>query len=319
MQPQQNLNANSAGDQFCAQCGSPMPKEMRFCRSCGNRLGEGPAEYTPTVRLPHATGAAGAGTTPFYPGVNAPLVQQPGKFRKKRRLGFTGMTWLWIILGLFFLSGGVLSALRKNMPGGRPTITINAPRSYFGVNRFDANDQGVTFNVVEPPDGPADKAGLVGGDIITSFDGQTAKTNSEMMDLLRKTPIGKEVEVIYLRDGISHTTKLKTISEDDFDRLRDVDRPAGMFGFESNRSERVNDPVTKTYGVRLNYVRPNGPADLFGIREGDIITEFDKVPIRTPEELTSRVSRATPKQVVVVVVVRNGETLKIPVTMGTRN
>ena len=319
MQPQQNLNANSAGDQFCAQCGSPMPKEMRFCRSCGNRLGEGPAEYTPTVRLPHATGAAGAGTTPFYPSVNAPLVQQPGNFRKKRRLGFTGMTWLWIILGLFFLSGGVLSALRKNMPGGRPTITINAPRSYFGVNRFDANDQGVTFNVVEPPDGPADKAGLVGGDIITSFDGQTAKTNSEMMDLLRKTPIGKEVEVIYLRDGISHTTKLKTISEDDFDRLRDVDRPAGMFGFESNRSERVNDPVTKTYGVRLNYVRPNGPADLFGIREGDIITEFDKVPIRTPEELTSRVSRATPKQVVVVVVVRNGETLKIPVTMGTRN
>ena len=108
--------------------------------------------------------------------------------------------------------------------------------------------------MVEPPDGPADKAGLVGGDIITSFDGQTAKNNSEMMDLLRRTPIGKEVEVIYLRDGISHTTKLKTISEDDFDRLRDIDRPAGMFGFESNRTERVNDPATKTYGVRLNWV-----------------------------------------------------------------
>jgi hypothetical protein len=316
MQPQQNLNANSTGDQFCAQCGSPMPKGMRFCRSCGNRLGEGPAEYTATVRLPHATGAAGAGTTPFYPGGRAPLVQQPGNFRKKRRLGFTGMTWLWIVLGLFFLSGGVLSALRKNIQI-RPGITINAPpRSYFGPNKFYAADQGVTFNVVEPPDGPADKAGLVGGDIITSFDGQTAKNNSEMMDLLRRTPIGKEVEVIYLRDGISHTTRLKTISEDDFDRLHDIERPAGMFGFESDRTERVSDPATKTYGVRLKYVRPNGPADLFGIKVGDIITEFDKVPIRTAEELVSRVHRASPKQVVEVVVVRNGETLKIPVTMG---
>jgi len=225
------------------------------------------------------------------------------------------MTWLWIVLGLFFLSGGVLSALRKNIPG-RPTITINAPRSYFGVNKFEAADQGVTFNVVEPPGGPADKAGLVGGDIITSFDGQRAKNNSEMMDLLRRTPIGKEVEVIYLRDGISNTTKLKTISEDDFDRLRDIDRPEGMFGFESNRSERVSDPATKTYGVRLNWVKQNGPADLFGIKEGDIITQFDKVPIRTPEELVSRVHRAAPKQVVEVVVVRNGQIIKIPVTMG---
>jgi membrane-associated protease RseP (regulator of RpoE activity) len=319
MQPQENLNANSASDQFCAQCGSPMPKEMRFCRSCGNRLGEGPAEYTPTVRLPQATGATGAGTTPFYPGVNAPLVQQPTNFRKKRRLGFTGMTWLWIVLGLFFLSGGVLSALRKNIPGG-PRITINAPpRSKFGVNRFEAADQGVTFSVVEPPDGPADRAGLVGGDIITSFDGQTPKNNSEMTDLLRRTPIGKEVEVIYLRDGISHTTKLKTISEDDFDRLRDIDRPEGMFGFDTGRTERVIDPATKTYGLRLNWVRPNGPADLFGIKEGDIITEFDKVPIRTAQELESRVHRAAPKKVVEVGVVRNGETLKIPVTMGSTN
>jgi len=294
-----------------------MPKEMRFCRSCGNRLGEGSAEYTQTVRFPNTTGTAGAGTTPFYPSVNAPLIQPAGNFRKKRRLGFTGMTWLWIVLGLFFLTGGVLSALRKNLPG-RPSIAVTPRRSYFGVDDFDTAAQGVTFDAVEPAGGPADKAGLVGGDIITSFDGQTVRTDSEMMDLLRRTPIGKQVEVIYLRDGISKTTKLTTISEDEFDRLRDVgDRPEGMFGFESNRTERVNDPATKTYGVRLKWVRQNGPADLFGIKEGDIITEFDKVPIRTAQELVSRVHRASPKQVVEVVVVRNGETLKIPVTMGS--
>jgi membrane-associated protease RseP (regulator of RpoE activity) len=317
MQPQPNLNPSSSGEQFCAQCGLPMPKEMRFCRSCGNRLGEGSAEYTQTVRFPNVTGAAGAGTTPFYPSVNAPLIQQSsGNFRKRRRLGFTGMTWLWIVLGLFFLTGGVLSALRKNFPP-RPRITVNAPRSYFGVDGFDTSDQGVTFDAVEPAGGPADKAGLVGGDIITSFDGQAVKTESQMMDLLRKTPVGKTVEVIYLRDGISRTTKLTTISESEFDQLRGGgDRPEGMFGFDTGRTERVSDPVTKTYGVRLKWVRPNGPADLFGIKEGDIITEFDKVPIRTPRELESRVHRAAPRSVVEVVVLRDGQTLKIPVTMG---
>ena len=294
-----------------------MPNEMRFCRSCGHRLGEGPAEYTETVRFSGTTGAAGAGTTPFYPSVNAPLIQKGGSFRKKkRRFGFTGMTWLWIVLGLIFLTGGIMSAFRRSFPP-RTAITINAPRSYFGVDDFDTAAQGVTFDVVEPADGPADKAGLVGGDIITSFDGKTVRTDSEMMDLLRRTPIGKVVDVVYLRDGISHTTKLTTMSEDEFDRLRDIgDRPEGMLGFESGRTERVNIPETKTFGVRLNWVRPNGPADLFGLKEGDIITEFDKVPIRTAQELTSRVHRAAPKSVVEVVVIRNGETLKIPVTMG---
>jgi membrane-associated protease RseP (regulator of RpoE activity) len=317
MQPQQDLNANGPGEQLCAQCGSPMPQQMRFCRSCGNRLGEGPAEYTPTVRFPNATAGSGAGTTPFYPSVNAPLIQQSGgSYRKKRRLGFTGMTWVWIILGLVFLTGGVMSALRKNFPP-RATISVSPTRSYFGVDDFDTAAQGVTFDVAEPAGGPADKAGLVGGDIITSFDGQSVKTDSEMMDLLRRTPIGKTVEVVYLRDGVSRTTKLTTMSEDEFDRLRDVgDQPAGMFGFESNRTTRVNNPETKTYGVKLDWVRQNGPADLFGIKEGDIITAFNGVPIRTAQELVSRVHRATPRSVVEVVLIRDGQTLKIPVTMG---
>jgi len=317
MQPQENFSANSPSEQFCVQCGSPMPREMRFCRSCGSRLGEGPAEYTETVRFPHTTAQpSGGATTPFYASVNAPLIRPAETSCKRRRRGFTGMTWLWILLAFFFVTGGALSALRRNFPH-RPTIAIVPTRSYFGVNGFDTTDQGVTFDAVEPVDGPADKAGLVGGDIITTFDGQTVRGQSQMIDLLRRTPIGKTVEVIYLRDGISHTTRLTTISEDESNRLGDVgDRPQGMFGFETNRTTRVNNPETKTFGVRLDYVRPNGPADLFGIKEGDIITEFDKIPIRTSRELAARVHRTSPRSVVEVVVIRDGQTIKIPVTLG---
>src|ERR1044072_143155 len=179
MQPQQNF---SAGDQTCSQCGSAMPRDMRFCRNCGNRLGEGPAESTPSDLLP-STRPRTTGTTPFYPSIDAPLMQQSGgKFKRRRRMGFVGTTWMWIGLAAFFAMGGAMSLL-KNLPP-RGSMTIGQQRSYAGVNDFDAVDQGATFKDVEPPGGPADKAGLVGGDIITSFDGKAIKDDDDIMSLL---------------------------------------------------------------------------------------------------------------------------------------
>lgn len=233
------------------------------------------------------------------------------------------MTWVWIVLALFFATGAVLSMFVKKNP--RNTLRVNAPeasRSYFGVDGFQATDGDLTFDVVEPAGGPADKAGLVGGDIITSFDGHALRTIDEIIDLLRQTPIGKTVEVIYVRDGVTKKTQLTTESEQGINRLREVgDQPKGLFGFEIDGTTRINVPETKTYGVRIDHVQPNGPADLFGIKEGDIITDFDKVPIRTARELLSRVRRAKPRSTVEVVVLRgpeaNKQTLKIPVTMGS--
>ena len=318
MQPQQNFDASGPGDQICAQCGSPMPKEMRFCRTCGNRLGEGPAEYTETVRLPGVTASRSCGnTTPFYPTFNAPMATvNPG--RRRRRLGFAGTTWLWIALVAFFGMGGIMSLARKPRMS-RPPFTFTV-KSWVGVNQFDTTDGGVTFKNVDTPGGPADKAGLVGGDIITSFDGHPVKRANEMTDLLVNTPIGKQVEVIYSRDGNFHNTQMTTVSQEEYNRLQREygSRPEGqgMFGFQSNRMKRINDPQTKTFGVRIDYIEPNGPADLFGVREGDIITDFDKVPIRTPEEFLGRVRRAKPHSIVDVGLLRNGQQMTIPVTLG---
>ena len=296
-----------------------MPREMRFCRNCGNRLGEGPAEYTQTEILPGSRPRA-TGTTPFYPSVNAPLTPPSGgKFKPRRRLGFVGTTWMWIGLAAFFAMGGAMSLVRKNLPP-RGSITIGQQRSYAGVNDFDAADQGATFKDVEPPGGPADKAGLVGGDIITTFDAKAVKDDDDIMSLLGKTPVGKTVEVIYLRDGIAHTTQLTTISRDELNRLdREFDRRPegkGKFGFESDRTEPVKDPATKTFGVRLKSVTPNGPADLFGIKKDDIITDFDNVPIRTSDELKSRVLRAIPYKTIYLGIIREGQRMTIPVKIG---
>ncbi len=39
-----------------------MPREMRFCRACGQRLGEGLAEYVETVRFDYSPRATAAGS-----------------------------------------------------------------------------------------------------------------------------------------------------------------------------------------------------------------------------------------------------------------
>ena len=328
MQPQPKFSGSTSGDQRgatpCAQCGVPMPPEMRFCRSCGNRLGEGPAEYTETVRLPNGTTAPNAQfSTQYAAGMGGPVTRQyaSGGLSRRRRLGFSGMTWMWIVLGVFFASGGGLSMLKLRLnPRSGPAVFSSAPRSYVGVDGLRTTDGGVTFDDVAPPDSPADKAGLVGGDIITSFDGHTVTTDSQMMDLLRQTPVGKTAEVVYLRDGLTKKTLLTTISETGFNQLRQVydSRPEGRgkFGFDSNRTTNVRNLETKTFGVRIDWIETNGPADLFGIKTGDIITDFDKTPIRTSGELLLRVRRAIPKSLIEVGVLRDGQPLKIPVTMG---
>jgi hypothetical protein len=330
MQPQRKFSGSGSGsaDQsgaiVCGQCGAPMPPGMRFCRTCGNRLGEGPAEYTETVRLPNGANAPNAQFNAQYAaGMGGPMARQnvSGHLRR-RRLGFSGMTWMWIVLGVFFASGGALSSLKLRGPrsGAGPAAIFSSPRSFLAVNGLRTTDGGVTVTDSSPPDGPADKAGLVGGDIITSFDGHTVTSDSQMMDLLRQTPIGKAVEVAYLRDGVTKKTLLTTISEAGFNQLKQLfdSRPEGRgkFGFDSNRTKSVSNPESKIFGVRINWVDINGPADLFGIKVGDIITDFDNTPIRTSEELLSRVRRAKPKSVVQVGVLRDGQPLKIPVTMG---
>lgn len=307
-----------------------MPRDLRFCRNCGYRLGEGPAEYTETVRFENGrpvnlANNSATSSQPFataYGISGGPMTPGAGRQMAKRAKKMSGMAWMFIGLLIFFIAAAAFTAvvtpIRRTIA---PTSSAPpAPRAYVGVSSFEDGEGGVTFDNVEPPGGPADKAGLVGGDVITSFDGQVVHEENEMTDLMRRTPIGKPVEVIYMRDGEPKTTKLTTVTKEDFDRLvRDFrNRPEGrgLFGFDDDDTERVPIPGTKIFGVKVNDISQSRPADLAGVKAGDIIIEFDGTPIRTPEELSSRVTRAIPYSTVKVVLMRGTEKLEIPVKMG---
>jgi membrane-associated protease RseP (regulator of RpoE activity) len=302
----------------CLNCHSAMPSELRFCRNCGFRLGEGVAEYTETVRFDGAQ----AGMVPG-------AVSAPSVCKKRRRM--SGMAWIFVALLVFFVGAAAFTAVIAPRNQSVRTVRFTPPpqvKSFVGVNGFDnLNDDvpGVTFDRVDAPDTPADKAGLVGGDIIISFDGHEIHDEDQISDLMVSTPIGKTVDVEFLRDGEKKKTKLTTISEDEFNRLKGFfeKRPEGrgQFGYEDGDAETVEIPGTKLHGVKLNDILQSRPADLAGIKDGDIVVEFDKIPIRTKEEFLMRVRRALPYSTVNVVVMRGEEgkpldKIEIPVKMG---
>jgi serine protease Do len=70
------------------------------------------------------------------------------------------------------------------------------------------------------------------------------------------------------------------------------------------------------FGVQLGEILANRPADMAGIKQGDIVIKFGDIPIRTPEEFLARVRRAKPYSTVELSIIRNGEQIKIPVKMG---
>lgn len=295
---------------ICSNCHSTMPAELRFCRNCGFRL----------------TGNMGGYTGTQY--TNAPLAESgAAPLKKKRRI--SGMSWIFVGLLVFFVGAAAFTALVTPLRQ-RTHIVQRAPvvKSSIGADEFNNTDQGVIIEAVGTPGGPADQAGLVGGDVIVKFDGQPIQDEDQIDELMTKTPIGKTVEVEYMRDGQKKTTKLTTISLEDNRRLyREFDkRPEGRahFGYEDGDAERVQVPGTNIYGVRLGRVLRSRPADLAGIQAGDIITAFDGVPIRTSDEFLMRVRRALPYSTVTLSVVRKKgpeedapvEKLEIPVKMG---
>jgi membrane-associated protease RseP (regulator of RpoE activity) len=71
-------------------------------------------------------------------------------------------------------------------------------------------------------------------------------------------------------------------------------------------------------GVLFADVRADSPAAKAGLKAGDLMVEFGGQPVRNLEEFTYVLSNKKPGDVVVVVVRRNNETLRVNVTLEVR-
>jgi S1-C subfamily serine protease len=70
--------------------------------------------------------------------------------------------------------------------------------------------------------------------------------------------------------------------------------------------------------VELKDLHINGPAELFGLRPGDVITEFNGHPVKTPNEFNRHIRAEKPGSKIVVTFYRGNTDQKIELILGHR-
>ena len=71
-------------------------------------------------------------------------------------------------------------------------------------------------------------------------------------------------------------------------------------------------------GVLVGGVMAGGPADLAGLRNGDIIQSLNGLDIKNANQLIQYISRQKPNQSITAGIIRDGEPMQISVVLGER-
>lgn len=96
-------------------------------------------------------------------------------------------------------------------------------------------------------------------------------------------------------------------------------------GYLGVRYQEVSFELAKSFGLDrsqgalINSVEPDSPAEKGGIRTGDIVLGVDKKMIKNHTELAFVIGRYRPGDEANLSVVRNGNKLKLTVSIGSRN
>ncbi|CAA6691492.1 MULTISPECIES: Do family serine endopeptidase [unclassified Lentimonas] len=75
--------------------------------------------------------------------------------------------------------------------------------------------------------------------------------------------------------------------------------------------------LSSMHGALVNQVQVDSPADRGGVRHGDIIMQVDEVKIESAQQLRLVISQMRPGRKVEVTLIRQGETLTLPVVLGS--
>jgi serine protease Do len=169
------------------------------------------------------------------------------------------------------------------------------------VNRVYGFKNGVLVQLVQPG-GPADKAGLKPGDIITTIDGRSVKDGDDLVNDIAGRRPGSTVHLGYLREGKPADTTV-TIGDRDkvFANLTNPEAapsPESPSGAGETKLGLVVRDITPavaakihTTGVEIESVRTGSFADLQQLEPGQVITHVNKQPTGTRDQFEAVVSK----------------------------
>jgi S1-C subfamily serine protease len=178
--------------------------------------------------------------------------------------------------------------------------------------------QGIFVNNLMRDDSPAALAKIQAGDLIIELNKQEVRNDNELSQVLESLKTGDEVPVKVYRDGAKIDLRIK-IADRDFPPLQTKTEvnDQGFLGILDS-SRRCCIPGTKKWGVEVKELHVNGPAELFGLRPGDVITEFDGHPVKTPNEFNRRIRATKPGGKIALALYRGNAEQKIELILGHR-
>jgi Do/DeqQ family serine protease len=173
---------------------------------------------------------------------------------------------------------------------------------------------------------PAESAGLKRGDVITSVNNQPISDRNSLRNAVASIAPGTNVNVKATRDG-RETSFQVALAE-----LPDSRRPSteendsssgantGRFGMSlqpltADMASRMGIPANEQ-GLVVSRLDPNGSAAEAGLRQGDLIQEVNRRPVRNVTEFTAAVAQSGSRPALLLV--KRGEaTIYIPLRLGS--
>jgi serine protease Do len=160
-----------------------------------------------------------------------------------------------------------------------------------------------------PSDGPAYKAGIRAGDVITKIDDRKVQAPSDIADYVTSKSIGARVTLAYYRDGKPSTMQV-TLGELPSGRDGNIeqDEPIGvqLQDLSPDIARFLNLPGG-TQGALISEVLPDSRAARAGLQPEDVILDVDRKPVRSASEAVAAL-RANPKGAHVLRIRRGGAT-----------
>jgi S1-C subfamily serine protease len=154
------------------------------------------------------------------------------------------------------------------------------------------------------------------GDVLTQMGDQQVSDSSDIAEALGSLQPGAEVTVKLYREGETVSTRIKIADPSHPPFVHEAAATNQGFLGLGNVERRCCIPGTKKWGLEIDRIIDNSPADLAGLEKGDVITEFDKHTVRTPEELARRIRGATPRARVMIKFYRGASEQTAEVLMG---
>ena len=178
-------------------------------------------------------------------------------------------------------------------------------------------------------DSPAAEAGFLPGDIVTDFDGvKVSATAPEHMPLFNRvvlgTPVGKEVEIKFLRDGEEKVAKMTTVERSKAQGADEELKSWGITARDITVRSAISMKRDTTDGVIISSTSQAGASASSkpALVAGDIIESVDGEPTNTLADLLAQTKRLLPEGTetfdALVEYERKGEQFATVVTIGRK-